>query len=289
MHRLNLLISLFAAVFPLMAQMDRATLTGVVLDPTRSVIPGAKISARSVATEIDYTALANSAGVYTLTGLPVGEYTASVSADGFETLQIQNCTLDVGETRTLNPTLRISSVSSNVTVVDATPDLNFANAEVGGVITGNQTQELPVNGRYWASLEALIPGAISAGTGTQDQIRFSGLSQEDNNFRFDGVDATGLNHQFVKVAARLQFPLESIAEFKASSAVYSADVGGMAGGQISMVSRSGGNDFHGSAYEYLRNSFFDAIAFDSLSSTFRMNNFGAVSAVRSFTISFSFS
>ena len=90
-------------------------------------------------------------------------------------------------------------------MVDAAPDLNLTNAEVGGVITGNQTQELPVNGRYWASLEALIPGAISAGTGTQDQIRFRGLSQEDNNFRFDGVDATGLNHEFVKVAARLSF------------------------------------------------------------------------------------
>ncbi len=80
--------------------------------------------------------------------------------------------LEVGETRTLNPTLKLGSVSSNVTVVDATPDLNLTNAEVGGVITGSQTEELPVNGRYWASLEALIPGAISAGTGTQDQIRF---------------------------------------------------------------------------------------------------------------------
>ena len=121
--------------------------------------------------------------------------------------------------------------------MDAAPDLNLTNAEVGGVITGSQTEELPVNGRYWASLEALIPGAISAGTGTQDPIRFSGLSQEDNNFRFDGVDATGLNHEFVKVAMRLQFPLESIAEFKVSSAAYSADVGGMAGGQVSMVSK----------------------------------------------------
>ncbi|MEI9971009.1 MAG: hypothetical protein WDO73_02590 [Ignavibacteriota bacterium] len=194
----------------------------------------------------------------------------------FETLQIQNFSLDVGETRTLNPTLRLGSVSANVTVEDATPDLNLANAEVGGVITNHQTEGLPVNGRYWASLEALIPGAISAGTGTQDSIRFSGLSQEDNNFRFDGVDATGLNHQFVKVAARLQFPLESIAEFKVSSAAYSADVGGMAGGQVSMVSRGGTNDFHGSVYEYLRNSFFDAHAFDSPGvSPFRMNNFGA--------------
>ena len=125
-------------------------------------------------------------------------------------MQIQTFTLEVGETRTLNATLRVGAVSSNVTVVEATPNLNLTTAEVGGVIQGNQTDALPVNGRYWASLMALIPGAISSGTGTQDAIRFAGLSQEDNNFRFDGVDATGLNHQFVKEPARLQFPLESI-------------------------------------------------------------------------------
>jgi hypothetical protein len=276
MYRKHLPIALLLAALPLAAQMDRAVLTGTIMDPSKSLIPGAKVVAHAIATGIDYSATSNSAGVYTLTGVPVGQYKASVSATGFETLEIEAFSLEVGETRTLNPTLRVGSVSSNVTVEAAAPDLNLANAEVGGVITGVQTEELPVNGRYWASLEALIPGAISAGTGTQDQIRFSGLSQEDNNFKFDGVDATGLNHAFVKVAMRLQFPLESIAEFKASSAVYSADVGGMAGGQISMVSRGGTNDFHGSAYEYLRNSFFDAKAFDSPTlSPFRMNNFGA--------------
>ena len=275
MRRLILLIVLLVSLFSLTAQTDRATLTGVVMDPSRSVVAGAKVSLKAAATGIDYAAVANSAGVYTFSGLPVGQYTASIAAAGFETLQIQSFTLEVGETRTLNAALRVGSVSSNVTVVDATPDLNVASAEVGGVITGSQTEELPVNGRYWASLEALIPGAISSGTGTQDTIRFSGLSQEDNNFRLDGVDATGLNHAFVKVAARIEFPLESIAEFKASSAAYSADVGGMAGGQVSMVSKSGTNDFHGSAYEYLRNNFFDAHAFDTTAvSPFRMNNFG---------------
>jgi len=269
------LIMLSISAFPLAAQTDRATLTGVVMDSSRSVVPSARIVLQSAATGIGYVALANSAGVYTFSGLPVGQYTASFAAPSFETLQIQTFTLEVGETRTLNATLRVGSVTSSVTVVDATPDLNVASAEVGGVITGSQTEELPVNGRYWASLEALIPGAISSGTGTQDTIRFSGLSQEDNNFRLDGVDATGLNHAFVKVAARIEFPLESIAEFKASSAAYSADVGGMAGGQISMVSKSGTNDFHGSAYEYFRNSFFDAHAFDSTGvAPFRMNNFG---------------
>ena len=276
MRCLILMIMLSVSVFPLAAQTDRASLTGVVMDQSRSVVPGARINLQAAATGIEYVALTNSAGVYTFSGLLVGQYTASISASGLETLQVHSFTLEVGETRTLNATLRVGNVSSSVTVVDAAPDLNLTSSEVGGVITGKQTDALPVNGRYWASLMALIPGAISSGTGTQDTIRFSGLSQEDNNFRFDGVDATGLNHQFVKVAARLQFPLESIAEFKASSAVYSADVGGMAGGQISMVSKSGANDFHGSLYEYFRNSFFDAKAFDAPSlSPFRLNNFGA--------------
>jgi hypothetical protein len=206
----------------------------------------------------------------------VGQYTAAITAVGFEPLQIQSFALEVGETRTRNATMRVGAVSSNVTVMEASPDLELTTSEVGGVIQRSQTNALPVNGRYWASLMALIPGAISSGTGTQDAIRFAALSQEDNNFRFDGVDATGLNHQFVKEPARLQFPLESIAEFKASAAVYSADVGGMAGGQVSMVSKSGSKDFHSSAYEYLRNSFLDAEAFDSPSvAPFRMNNYGA--------------
>ena len=263
-------------VFPSAAQTDRATLTGVVMDSSRGVVPSARVSLHAAATGIDYALLTNSAGVYTFSGLPVGQYTASFTAPGFDTLQIQRFPLEVGGTRTLNATLRVGAVNSNVTVMEASPDLSLTSSEVGGVITGKQTDALPVNGRYWASLMALIPGAISSGTGTQDAIRFSGLSQEDNNFRFDGVDATGLNHQFVKEPARLQFPLESIAEFKASAAVYSADVGGMAGGQVSMVSKGGTNDFHGSAYEYLRNSFFDAKAFDSPAiAPFRLNNFGA--------------
>src|SRR5580765_8210499 len=208
--RLTLLISLFVSL--LSAQTDRATLTGVVMDPSRSDVPTAKVTLHAATTGLTYASLTNTAGVYTFGGLPVGQYSASIVAAGFESLQIQTFTLEVGETRTLNATLRVGAVSSNVTVMEAAPDLELTTSEVGGVIHGSQTNALPVNGRYWASLMALIPGAVSSGTGTQDAIRFAGLSQEDNNFRFDGVDATGLNHQFVKEPARLQFPLESIAE-----------------------------------------------------------------------------
>ena len=274
MRRLIFLIMLALPV-TLAAQSDRATLTGVLMDPSHGVIPGATVTLEMSATGIDYVATTNAAGVYTFSGLLVGQYTATIAAAGFQKQQIQSFTLEVGETRTLNATLKLGTLSSEVTVVDAASDMDQTSAEIGGVIHAKQTEALPVNGRYWASLMALIPGAISSGTGTQDTIRFSGMSQEDNNFRFDGVDATGLNHQFVKVPARLQFPMESLAEFKASSAVYTADIGGSAGGQVSMVSKSGGNNFHGSLYEYFRNDIFDARQFNAPKvAPLRLNNFG---------------
>ncbi|HEX4068041.1 MAG TPA: TonB-dependent receptor [Acidobacteriaceae bacterium] len=278
MHRIILSIVLLGTALPLAAQTDRATLTGVIMDPSQRVIQGAKVNLLATATGINHATVTNSGGVYTFSALSVGQYTVSVAAAGFAVARIESFSLEVGETRTLNVKLQVGAVSSSVTVLAAAPDLNLSSAVVGGVITGKQTEDLPVNGRYWATLESQIPGAISSGSGTQDTIRFSGLSQEDNNFRLDGVDATGINHAFVKEPLVVQLPMESIAEFRGSSALYSADVGGMAGGQISMVSKSGSNQFHGSFYEYLRNSFFDAKAFTATSvSPFRLNNFGVSS------------
>ena len=128
------LIPLLVCSLPLFSQIDRATLTGIVQDPSRSIVPSAKVTLHAEATGLDYAALTNSAGVYTFSGVPVGQYTASIVAPGFEPLQIQRFALEVGGTRTLNATLRVGAVSSNVTVVEAAPDLELTTAEVGGVI-----------------------------------------------------------------------------------------------------------------------------------------------------------
>lgn len=158
MHRLKMLVVLSFAAPPLAAQMDRAALTGTIMDPSKSLIPNAKVvRPRGCYRHRLCCHLQFRRRIYTHR-LPVGQYAAAVSASGFDTVQIQAFALEVGETRTLTPTLSLSSVSSNVTVEAATTDLKLANAEVGGVIAGAQTEELPVNGRYWASLEALIPG-----------------------------------------------------------------------------------------------------------------------------------
>lgn len=276
MHRLALLFIILASATLAIAQTERANLTGTVTDPTGRVISGATVTLHAVDTDLDRVVLTNSAGSYGFDALPIGEYTLSISAAGFGKEIVNSLSLEVGETRTVNATLRVSAVNSQVEVVAETPNLNMTSAEVSGIIQNSQLKDLPVNGRYWASMESLLPGSISSGTGTQDTIRFAGLSQEDNNFRLDGVDATGLNHQFVKTPMRAEFPMESLAEFKGSSSVYSADVGSMAGGQISMVTKSGGNKFHGSFYEYLRNSYFDATTWGSPAvAPFKMNQFGA--------------
>jgi Carboxypeptidase regulatory-like domain/TonB dependent receptor-like, beta-barrel len=272
-HALWLLLVLTGT---LAAQIDRASMTGTVIDPSKAVVQGATVTLKSSATGIDRVATTNGVGAYSFSSLPVGQYTASVAATGFQTLEFAPFNLEVGETRTVNATLAIGAVGASVQVTEASADLNQSSAEIGGVIQGAQVQELPMNGRSFVRLMSLVPGAIDDGGSTQDQIRFAGLSQEDNNFQMDGVDAGGINHQFEKVDLRLQIPVEAIAEFRASSAMFSADQGGSAGGQVQIVTKSGSNTFHGAAWEFLRNSMFDARPWGSVGlPQLQLNNFGA--------------
>jgi hypothetical protein len=269
-------LALFLGSASLVAQTDRATLSGTVTDRKQSLIPRAKVIVKSIATGLEYNATTNSAGIYIVPSLPVGQYTASISADGFQKIEFKPFTLEVGETRVLNASLPVASVNTTVQVTSAEDDLKRTSTEIGGVVQGMQLNELPIDGRSFERLESQVPGAIDDAGSTEDQIRFAGLSQEDNNFHMDGVDATGINHQFEKLDLRLQIPVEAIAEFKAGSAVYSADQGGSAGGQIEIVTKSGGEKFHGAVWEYLRNSYFDAQTWNSAGQAqLQLNNFGA--------------
>jgi hypothetical protein len=274
MRRAALLLLAFTAT--LLAQIDRATMTGIVTDPSHSVVQDATVTLTSVETGIERFTTTNGVGAYSFSSLPVGKYTASIAATGFQTLQFASFNLEVGETRTVNAALSVSTVGASVQVTEASADLNQSSAEIGGVIQGAQVQKLPMNGRSFVRLMSLVPGAIDDGGSTQDQIRFAGLSQEDNNFQIDGIDAGGINHQFEKVDLRLQIPVEAIAEFRAASATYSADQGGSAGGQVQIVTKSGSNVFHGAAWEFVRNSMFDARPWGSVKlPQLQLNNFGA--------------
>jgi hypothetical protein len=199
-----------------------------------------------------------------------------MSKDGFKPEAIEAVEFQVGQARTIDARLEVGS-RTDVIEVHASEALNRSTAEVGSVIESEQIQEIPLDGRNWAGLMALAPGAINAGAGDQHAIRFNGRSLDDENYSFDGVDASGVQEQAQKADAHLNISLESIAEFRVSTAVYTAESGAAGGAQINLVSKTGSNKLHGSAFEFLRNDIFDAKTyFDSNAlPPLRMNQFGA--------------
>lgn len=269
-----LLLVLFTGT--LAGQADRAAITGTVLDGSGQVVAGAKMTVESRATGFRRSVDTTAAGTYTITALQPGLYFAEFAAPGFSTQRVEEFELQVGQTRTIDAKLTVAAVNTTVEVVAEAP-LAETSAAVTGVIAGSQIQNLPVNGRSWASLMSLVPGAVDTGTNDQRSVRFAGRGIDDANYRFDGVDATGIQNSAQRVATRLQVSTEAIAEFRASAALYTAESGGTDGGQVEIVSKTGTNQFHGSVFEFLRNSYFDARSFDARTSSppaFRLNQFG---------------
>jgi Carboxypeptidase regulatory-like domain len=207
------------------AQEDRAVVTGTVTDPSQSAIPGAIVEINSKATGFHREVLTNDSGVYVLPGLLVGVYDLRIRKDGFSTAQYA-FELVVGQVRTINKQMQIAAGAQEVHVEAETTALEESSAKVGGVIDTSQVGNLPLNGRAWTSLMALVPGAIDSGGGTQKSIRFAGRGIDDTNYRFDGVDASGISAQSPNASFRLQISTEAIAEFKVDTMLYGADTGG---------------------------------------------------------------
>ncbi len=257
------------------AQVDRATLTGVVEDASRRVISGAKLEVVSKETGFRREAQTSAAGIYTLSQLPIGTYTVTVTHPGFRTVSVQDLRLGVGDNRTLNVSMEVSAVETAITVEDVVMPLETESPVLGTVIGSRQVREIPLNGRHWASLMALAPGAINTGEGNQQSIRFVGRARDDNYWTFDGLDATGVKDPRQEAALRLVISTDAIAEFRVNSSLYSAESGSGAGAQVNVVSKSGTNEFHGSLFEFLRNDRLDARnPFDTSKQPFRLNQFG---------------
>jgi len=273
-------VRLWAGLFALLsasAQVDRATLSGTVLDPSGAAISGAKVVISGAATGYRREAFTLSSGAYQLPGLPVGSYTVTVSKEGFQTAEVKNVVLGVGQTRALDVQLTVGAMATAVDIsAEATP-LEQTSAEIGAVIGAEQIKNIPLNGRHWASLMMLAPGAVNVGEGNQNSIRFFGRPRDDNNWTFDGVDATGIKDPRQEGNLRLVISTDSIAEFRVNSLPFTAESGVGGGAQVNLVSKTGTNQFHGSAYEFLRNSALDARRpFDGNNPPpFRLNQFGA--------------
>ena len=263
------------------AQVDRATLEGTVTDPSGAAVAGAAVKISAVETGLTQERTTNANGYYRFPGIAIGNYTVFVSYKGFKTKAIEDVRVQVGQTRTLDVALEIGDTSEKIEVqVQLTPE-DRSSAESSAVIGTEQIENLPVNGRNWANLTRLAPWAQDDGGGDQRTIRFAGRGRDDNNFSYDGVDATGIQEQAQKAEVRLQISPDAIEEYRVSSALYDAEYGSQAGGQIDVVTKSGTNDFHGSLYGYFRNSEFDARNFNDFDINgnpalppFRMGQYG---------------
>ncbi|HUI42340.1 MAG TPA: TonB-dependent receptor, partial [Terriglobia bacterium] len=271
-----LLGSLGFAVSGAVAQINRGNLNGTVTDPSGALVPHSLVEVVAPDTGFKRQTTTGSKGFYSINSLPTGTYDLTVTVSGFKIFQEKGIDLSVGQTRTVDVQLQLGAPTATVEVRASAQALDSNNAEISTVIRTQQVEDIPLNGRDWSLLMTLSPGAVNLGAGGQRDLRFVGRGIDDSNYTYDGLDATGVQEQSQKVGARLAISLESIAEFRVSSSVYTADQGGSAGAIVSIVSKTGTNTFHGGAFEFLRSDVFDARSpFDTNVPPFRLNQFGA--------------
>ena len=198
--------------------------------------------------------------------------------------QYTGVTLQVGQERTLNIVVQPAAVATEITVSGGDlAALETSSASIGGNVSAREVAELPINGRQISQLYLMTPGAVNFGSGTFDDVRFNGRSFEENALRYDGIEAGGIitNNPSniggeINGVFRLQSSMENVQEFRVDASNYPAEFGTGSGGQISIVTKSGGNAFHGGLFEYFRNDALDARnEFDGVSpSRLRLNQFG---------------
>ena len=266
------------------SQTDAARMTGTVTDASGAVIPAASVTVKNEKTGQDRKVSTDEHGVYLAPQLQPSIYSLTAAAPGMATAEFKGISLQVGQERTLNVTLSPSSMTTEVNVSGGElVAVDVSSARIGANVSTREVAELPMNGRQVSQLYLLAPGAVNNGSGTFDNIRFSGRSNQQNVIRFDGVEGSSiidsspgnLNGESTSLF-RLEQSLENVQEFRVDSSNYPAEYGTGTGGQISFITKSGSNNYHGSAFEYIRNDALDARNFfdRATKSELRLNQFG---------------
>jgi hypothetical protein len=277
-----ILSSLVVATPAAHAQAQTAgEITGQVLDQSKAPISNAAVTATNSATGAVRKAQTDSQGHYALTDLPVGTYSVIVEHEGFQQLTQTGVMLNVATTVTLNSTLTIGPVSQKVFVTSEAPIIDKADASTGTVLDNQEVSELPINGRDYARFSLLTPGAIFRSNYIAD-LTFNGLHSVHNQFSIDGIDASRVDQPYMangfeRGARLLTGSLDTVEQFNVQTSDYSAEYGRAAGSYINIVTKSGTNDFHGTAYDYFRNNILDARNFFATTGPapeFRFNDFG---------------
>jgi len=282
MKRCNALLILCLYSAALFAQSTNATISGGVADPSGKLVPGADVSIENDATGVIYNSKTNGSGMYLVPILPPGHYHIQVAKPGFKTIIKADVVLNVESAISLNFVLPVGATSESVTVDAASPVMNTSDASVSTVIDRKFVENMPLNGRSFQDLISLTPGVVTqspqaqAGSGIQKTGDFSvnGQRSESNYYTVDGVTANigagngvgtftdgmsgTLGGSTALGTTQSIIPLDALQEFRVLSSTYSAEFGRSPGGQFTFATRSGTDQFHGSAYDYLRNNYFDA-------------------------------
>jgi hypothetical protein len=270
-ERSRIFLSVLLLAAPLWAQVPTAELTGIITDASGAVVAGAEVLITHTATNIKRSVVSNSAGVYIAPALQPGLYSVRVGLAGFRSAVENEVLLQVGQTVRLNFELQVGNVTETVEVSAAAEHLDTETTTVGTVIDNRRIEDLPLNGRNYLQLASLVPsgtiygpgnfiaGARGGGARAQLSLNLSGQRFQFNHFTLDGVENTDPNF-----GTYLFLPsVDALQEFKVETGTYSAEFGKNMT-QVNVITKSGTNEFHGSLFEFVRNTSMDARNFFQL-------------------------
>jgi Carboxypeptidase regulatory-like domain len=257
------LVALYSVVSH--AQTDQGRFSGIVRDAQNAFVPDATVTIKNEKTGESRTTTSNIQGLVVVAGLKPSTYTIRVEKTGFAPVEYTNMPIAVGQELTLDFQLQAAGVQESINVVGTSPVIDISSAKIGANVSEREVQGLPVNGRQMSQLMLQAPGSQNAGTGTWGDIRFSGRAVDQNVIKYDGVEGSGIIDAAPGVLNgenpslfKLQASLENVQEFRVESSNYPAEHGTGTGGQVSVITKSGGNQFRGSVFEYLRRDSLDA-------------------------------
>src|SRR3954462_5027284 len=247
------------------AQGESGRLSGIVRDQSSALVSDARVLIKNDKTGEERTAVSNGQGYFAIGSLRPSNYTIKVDKSGFSAIEYTAMPIATGQELTLDFELKPAGVQESVTVVGSAPILDISSARLGVNVSEREVSELPVNGRQMSQLMLQAPGAQNAGTGTWQDVRFSGRANEQNVIQYDGVEGSaiidaspGNVNGETNTPFRLQASLENVQEFRVESSGYTAEFGTGTGGQVNVVTKSGSNRARGSLFEYYRNDQLDS-------------------------------
>ena len=247
------------------AQITAATISGTIKDETGGVLPGVTVEIKNLDTSQSRTAVTDGNGYFTIAGLPPGRYEARATLQGFATVVESDIRLAVAQQAALNITMKVSAAAETINVVGAATLVDTQSAALSAVVTEKTIEQLPLNGRNYIDLALLQPGVASfyekdsnASSNRGTKFNVNGMGFRSNSYLLDGANMRGYAGTATVSAAETTLGVETIQEFRVVTNAYSADYGRAMGGVISLVTKSGTNDVHGSAFEFFRDSAMDA-------------------------------